>query len=79
MNVQLTLAEASRTETTINTISPSETGPEVSIDDDGRPEPCTCVWPDAVDRVDVLLGHNAANQERRRVIDQCQDCGGEVQ
>ena len=60
------------------TASDLATGPDVTIGDDGTPEACTCPWPSEVHRVDVLVGINEAGQKRRRVIDQCQDCGGEV-
>lgn len=78
MTVQLTLAEATSTDRTVTTTTPDDTGPEAVIQDDGQPEQCTCVWPAHVEQVDVLLGRNEARQEKRRVIDQCQECGGEV-
>jgi hypothetical protein len=60
------------------TTSQGNSAPDVTICDDGSLEACTCVWPDKVLRVDALIGISADNHDRRRVIDQCQDCGGEV-
>ena len=73
MTAQRTLAEASRPDTTTTANTSIPTG------DDGNITPCTCPWPDNVQRVDVVIGRAADGHERTRIIDQCQDCNGAVQ